>query len=248
MSQDKTTLIEEVPTYSTTDYSKFKVLQGSREVNKQHVSYLQKKIQAKNLNKDFPIIVNEKMEVVDGWHRITALKELGFPVYYQVKAHLNSDDMTQINTGMRNWTWRNFAQSFAERNNENYKQFLQLFEDFSNKRFQVALTYCGSKDEHIAAGSSVDSGSISRTFREGDFKMKDYKLTQQLLRQLDEIVEASEVNTRELAIALYQYMRTPNYNHEKMVDHVRKFGSTLTTCYAVSDYIYELEKIYNVHR
>lgn len=245
----KSEIVENIPLYSTKEYTQFKVLEGSREVQDRHVSALAKKLSNKNLMKEFPVIVNEKMEVIDGWHRIKACEILGFPVYYQVKPHLNSDDMTQINTGMRNWTWKDFAESFATRGNTNYKEFLQLFEDYGNTRFNVGLIYCGVRDTRAKLAKD---GSLSltprRIFTDGNLEVKNYKLAQKLLGQLDDIVEASQVNSRELAIALYSFMRTPDYDHVRMVDHVRQYGSVLKTCYSTTDFLYELDKIYKTHR
>ena len=66
----------------TTDYDIFKQLLGNREINYNHVRRLIKSMQEEYLI--VPIQVNEKMEVIDGQHRIAACKELGFPIYYMI--------------------------------------------------------------------------------------------------------------------------------------------------------------------
>lgn len=72
-----------VPTIQkTNDYSIFKSVSFNREKNKRHIESIKKIIQKENLLHLHPILVNEKMEVVDGQHRLEAAKELGLDVFY----------------------------------------------------------------------------------------------------------------------------------------------------------------------
>ena len=57
--------------YKTTDYSVFKYLKGNRSVNELHVRRLVEAIKEKDLQ--VPIIVDEKMNVVEGQHRFCLL-------------------------------------------------------------------------------------------------------------------------------------------------------------------------------
>lgn len=230
--------------YKTSNYRQFKILPGSRVINKPHVRSLKRKIEKKNLNSEFPVFVNEKMEVVDGWHRITALEELELPVYYVIKPYLNSDDMIEINTGVRNWTWRNYAQSFAERGNNHYKVFLELAEDH-RLPFTTLLMYCGVRNAN--AEKNMGNGA-PRKFSAGDFELKNKEIAEQLLGQLDDVIDLTNDKSRPLATALYNFMRTERYDHLRMLEQIKKYGSSLNTCYVVSDYLYELERIYNLHK
>ena len=56
----------------TNDYNTFKVMPGNRPVNKLHVRRLSKSMEEKHLMS--PILVNEKMQVIDGQHRLEAQK------------------------------------------------------------------------------------------------------------------------------------------------------------------------------
>ena len=58
---------------STTDYAKFKTLQGNRDVNKLHVSRLKESFKTAYLLS--PIVVNQYYEIIDGQHRYEAAKE-----------------------------------------------------------------------------------------------------------------------------------------------------------------------------
>jgi len=66
----------------TKDYSIFKSVSFNREKNKRHIESIKKIISKENLLHLHPILVNEKMEVVDGQHRLEVAKELGLDVFY----------------------------------------------------------------------------------------------------------------------------------------------------------------------
>lgn len=67
---------------STKEYSIFNSVDFNRKKNERHIQQLKKIIQKENLLHLHPILVNEKMEVVDGQHRLEAAKELGLDIFY----------------------------------------------------------------------------------------------------------------------------------------------------------------------
>lgn len=66
----------------TRDYDIFKSVSFNREKNKRHIESIKKIILKENLLHLHPILVNEKMEVVDGQHRLEAAKDLGLEIFY----------------------------------------------------------------------------------------------------------------------------------------------------------------------
>lgn len=81
---------------STKDYSIFKSVNFNREKNRRHIETLKKIILKENLLHLHPILLNEKMEVVDGQHRLEAAKELGLPVYY-IRGEISYDHILNSN-------------------------------------------------------------------------------------------------------------------------------------------------------
>ena len=78
--------------HSTTDYSQFKYIKGNRELVEAHVKKLSDQISKKDFQ--IPIIVNEKMEVCEGQHRLEAYKSLGMPITYMIKEGLVIQDIS----------------------------------------------------------------------------------------------------------------------------------------------------------
>lgn len=84
----------------TNNYYMFKRLEGNRFVDPKKVNKLKKSIDEVGYISN-PIIVNEKMEVIDGQHRLEALKELGKPVEYIVQKNLDIKEVLFMNSKPR---------------------------------------------------------------------------------------------------------------------------------------------------
>ena len=85
-------------TKETTDYKRFKFLINNRQTARNHINRLKDAI---TKNPDIlsvqPILVNEKMEIIDGQHRFTAASELGLPIHYTVVKGLDISTARDMN-------------------------------------------------------------------------------------------------------------------------------------------------------
>lgn len=225
--------------YQTDNYTQFKYLKGNRKLDMQHARSLARKMKNEgSLLQSFPILVNENLEVLDGQHRLKAAEICEYPVFYEVKSGLNIDSVTTLNTGTKNWNWRDFANRYAMFGNENYAMFIDLAKENEPMRFSILLTYA-------SLGKSIQgNGRQSAYFSNGDFVMKNYELTKKLLKQFQEIAIITNLSGREFAYAVFKFMRTPSYNHTLMLDKIEKYGDGLNNCYITSDYLLELENIW----
>ena len=87
----------------TRDYGVFNLIVGNRIVNQRHVNTIKKSLDDHQVKS--PIIVNTKMEVIDGQHRLEACRQAGLPVYYIViEDSLNTIEIQRLNTTHKNWT------------------------------------------------------------------------------------------------------------------------------------------------
>jgi hypothetical protein len=114
--------------YKTKDYDKFIIdVNLNRNVNIPNV----KKI--KNSIKDygdhgvvFPIVVDDKMRIIDGQHRFTARKELGLTIYYIQDLELDINKLGGINDAVKKWIGDDY-----EKVNSN-STFYKLLKDCKN--------------------------------------------------------------------------------------------------------------------
>ncbi len=220
----------------STDYEQFKTLGGNREVNPSHVKQLQKlMIDNGNLTAEFPIVIDREGFVIDGQHRLEALKGLGWEVGYMVEENATIDTVRAINRGNRNWGWRDIAYSHANLGNEDYRWFISFVDQYGLK-FGPALTIVGGKQTKGGAG---------RGFSSGDLKIADKAKAHDSARQMVEIQRLVQIYNGDFSHALISVMRSPAYNHERMMHKLRQQGEILPEKSRISDYMRLLEDMYN---
>ena len=115
--------------YRTTNYSMFKKLIGNRDIDQRHKIELIKSIKENGYVMN-PILVNERMEVVDGQHRLAALEELGLPVYYYIVPGLTAKECGDLNRGQKNWKSIDYINKNAALGNINYRLLKNLFDAY----------------------------------------------------------------------------------------------------------------------
>lgn len=104
----------------TTNYDQFKLLDYNRKIDQKHVQFLKKLIQIKNRLEFCPIMVNENYEVLDGQHRLQAAKELGLPIWYEVKKSSKPEDVYLLNYGHKPWNVEDAIHYYSEMGVKSY--------------------------------------------------------------------------------------------------------------------------------
>lgn len=104
--------------YQSKNYDKFRFLESNRMVDFRHVRRLKKSIADIGLIE--PIVVNDHLEVIDGQHRLQALKELDEPVTYIVSHSADKATVMDVNNTQKNWSLSDYVTSQAI-DNPNYK-------------------------------------------------------------------------------------------------------------------------------
>ena len=162
----------------TSDYEKFTFLVGNRDVVNKHVKDLSAQIDQRDLN--IPIIVNEKMEVCDGQHRLEAYKVLGLPVHYIVKEGLTLQDIRKLNSVNRKWTMNEYMMSHFKLGSKHYvtlEWFVRTY-DFSVSDSLAMLNGKGYLDSYDYA-----------QFREGHFVVHDLEKGKDIAKSILKVGE-----------------------------------------------------------
>lgn len=144
----------------TNDASIFKVLEGNRDTTAQRV----KKIRQSMIDNGYihcPIIVNEKMEVIDGQGRLEAEKSLGLPIEYIVFDGLTIKDCIALNVYQTGWTLKDYVESFADRGNKSYEFLLHLITKYSDLNMGICISAITGKIDNRA--SEIKSGNFECT-------------------------------------------------------------------------------------
>ena len=102
----------------TKDHSIFRPHPLNRQIDHKNVERLIKSIGAKNLLHSVPILVDAKMRVIDGNHRLEAAKRLELEVYYQVIEDADAEDMILLNSAQKKWSREDFVNFYACQGNK----------------------------------------------------------------------------------------------------------------------------------
>jgi hypothetical protein len=149
---------------TTTDYDQFILMDDNRNVNELHVQRLVSSFKDKHLI--CPIIVNEKMEVIDGQHRLQASIRSELPVHYIVVKGYGLNEVQVLNSNQKNWTKYDFLESYCAQNKKHYldfKEFMGYFPDFGIQVSERILTekYSnGRRQERVGGKTNLPLGNL----------------------------------------------------------------------------------------
>jgi len=156
--------------YQTSNYSKFVLIEGNREINPRHVEGLKKSIQKIGLIT--PIQVDKNFRIGNGQHRFYACKALGYPITYQLlKDDIDLEKiMIDININNENWNNDDFCNRWAKKEQkENPTSYMSMpyniFQQFRNHKLHnmslITLIYGSYADVH------------TKSFKSGKLKIKN---------------------------------------------------------------------------
>ena len=145
---------------TTKDYSIFKKLEGNRPVANRRINKIIASIQNVGYITS-PLIVNEKMEVIDGQGRLEALKQLELPVEYIVHPGIGINECIAMNINQGNWSLKDYIESYSVRGNKSYQRLEQLIKGYPLANLDVIAT--AALRVNKITGTMVKDGSLVLT-------------------------------------------------------------------------------------
>lgn len=226
--------------YTTKDYSIFKRLIGNRDIPESRISKIVESIQTIGWVHN-PIIVNEKMEVIDGQGRLTALQRLEMPVEYIIAEGAGNKECIYMNMNMVNWKLPDFIKSYAEQGNANYQRLLALMEKYANGNLDIISTavYRVSKSKH----RDIKQGILQLTEEQYQAAIPRLEYIKPLLDNLDEKKLPGSIVT--LMQTLIYYFDYPEVDKERLAYSVEKNIYNATPWVLNTDCEREVENAYN---
>lgn len=224
--------------FVTDDHAQFKTIDGNRRINELHLRRLKHSIEHHGylLN---PIIVNEKMEVIDGQHRLRCLSELKLPVYYIVAKGLDREDVYILNENSKNWNAEDYMNSFCDMGMKEYLTYRQF-------RNAYGL------DHNVCMGllsGSTTGKTVQELFKAGHFKVKGYAKACEVAENLLLIEPHYEGWKRwTFVLAIMGAMKKPGFSLPEFVDKLKLQPTALVDCANVEQYRDLIERIYNYKR
>lgn len=143
----------------TDNLTQFKRIEN-RDICRNNVEKIKNSLKQKNLLELRPIIVNERMEIIDGQHRIEACKELGLPIWYEVQKGTSCDDIILLQNQDR-WTIEDYITFYCKKGYSDYI-YLRDFMKKYNIKTRGALELLSYKQH-----------KLSEIVRLGKFKLRE---------------------------------------------------------------------------
>ena len=225
----------EVKIFTSSDYSIFKLSDLNREPT--HYKKVLKSIKENDYTKYQPILVNNKMEIVDGQNRFLACKELGIPVHFIVSDEIKIFAAADINKASKNWSTEDFIKHYAKRGREPYIRFLEVCEKYGQKTTTV---------QHFGV---MSKGATSRAdnVRSGNFTFKKEVDIDDFFTHIEDFAGYyPEFYKKErFAVSMIRLYSHPDYNKDVMLSKLKIASGIVNEQPKLALMINEMLKLYN---
>lgn len=232
--------------YETDDYSLFSELDNNREVTRSRVEKLIASLTEKEILN--PIVVNEKLEIVDGQGRFEALKTLGRSIKFLISPGATIEDCRRMNQYNTKWTSLDFAISFAKSGNENYIRLLQcrritklpfpLILRLVNKTEKISVI---SDEKYRYSYNKLNAGNILFDDADQNTVVRIYNLAQEIKNAL----QLSHRLNEAFYVAVKVMVETDGYDHERMLKKCKLYKHKFTQMANLENALKEFSATYN---
>lgn len=223
--------------YTSNNYSIFKKLEGNREIFEKRKRAIIDSIRENGWIRN-PIIVNEKMEIIDGQGRFEALKELNLPIEYVVAKGADISTCIALNVKQKNWSSNDYIECYAQNGNYNYIKLKELLETYKLEQQAVAMM----------AGRLITDGSKNQSIKNGTFEITDeqnlYKRMEFLKESLN-LIPKNCGRRRSWVKVIKMIFYSKLIDNDIFLEKLKKYNSLVTPCVNSKQVIECFEKIYN---
>jgi hypothetical protein len=236
--------------YKTNDLSIFKQIAGNRVPNPQHIKRLKSSILENGMLCN-PILVNEKMQVIDGQHRLIASQEAESFIYYIILKDYSLSEVHTLNLNQKNWTKKDFMDGYADMGVESYiklREFINKNDDYS---FSDCIAFCSNISggnttnicQTVRGGKSINRAEV---FESGTWKGKDFNLAQEWANKIRMIKPYYFNYNRSVFVGtMIILLQNNNFDYNEFMHKIRLQPTALVDCSNRDQYKTLIEDIYN---
>lgn len=219
----------------TENLSIFKIVKGNRRINIKHRDKIAKNMLKNGVLKN-PILVNEKMEIIDGQHRFSAAEITDSGIYYIIVEGYNIDEVHALNLNQKNWTQKDFMQGYARMGKSEYIKMEKFCERFPELTMTAA----------ISIASEQTGGGSKTKFNEGGFKFKNYDSAVHFTEQLKKVSKYYDGwNRSGFVRALVHLKQNPVFSMRRFLHKLSYQSRKMVDCTSFKNYKNLIKEIYN---
>lgn len=224
--------------YTTSNYDLFRHLIDNREVKTRTTQKIKESFSSVGYITN-PIIVNEKMEVIDGQNRLEALRQLGMPVDYIIVEGAGIKECRALNINQSNWSTNDWINSYADGGNLNYMRIRNLLKEYSEFSLQTI-------------GFATNNGAVTGAgvVKNGDLvcSEEDYANAHKLLdaiRPYKSRINQCEGRIGLLECALCFALQFDGVDTKRLLTKFEKYYGSIQPITNIEMALDEIERIYN---
>ena len=224
--------------YEENDYSVFKRLDDNRDVFESRVKKLIASMTERYILN--PIIVNEKMEIIDGQGRFEARKAMGKPIHYIMVRGATSDDCRRMNKYNTSWKALDYARSYAKGGKVSYINLLDTCKrtGYSIARVLRLSNHGSARDTEM---NKFETGSLvfSNTDIQTVLAVSDH------IKELETALQVTHRVNDAFCNGVKVVMETKGYIPERMIKKCAEERGSFAQMSKLGDQLKEFERIYN---
>jgi hypothetical protein len=142
----------------TKEYEKFRFTKLNRKIDMQKVQRFTVECSKKpHLMEMCPILVNSKMEIIDGQHRFLACKQCALPIYYIQSEIIDYEDIIILNKDQKSWSLEDYISHHASRPNIHFIKLLEFSREFGLS-ISLSCVFLGFNRRNLIG--SIKTGSL----------------------------------------------------------------------------------------
>ncbi len=241
------------PIFTTTNYSMFGYIGGNRNVNTTNLKKITESIAKKHIKTNAVICIlddsdlHKPLKIVDGQHRFEACEKLQIPVSYVIDENLTMssilNDITLMNTASKEWDVSDFMNSEAQKGNQNYILYRDVYTKWNENFDHEALFFILNND------SGRQNPNIGYPmFKQGklEFDKSDSTYLSNRLNELSKFNGFSDIGgKRYYQKALNLLFNCRGFDSEHMMNKLQQRVSVIQKCSTIEGALDQLSTIYN---
>jgi hypothetical protein len=240
--------------FETTDYTLFKTMDGNRTLNPLHVARLKRSFSDRYLFS--PVLVNSKMEIVDGQHRIMAAKELNLPIRFIKLNGYGLREVQILNTNMKNWKKEDYLNGYCDLGYPQYikfRNFMKRYPDFGIASSEcILLQLSGTtpiRGDFDGLRTPAGRAYGIKYFEEGNLVIPDFDKSCEIAEKILLFKPFYDgFNRRIFVSAMLGIIKVDGFNISELIAKLRLNPSGIQHCNNVTQYKLIIEGIYNYRR
>lgn len=227
--------------FETYEYDQFKILDSNREVRQARKNMLIKSIKNNGYIRN-PIVVNEKMEILDGQGRFEACKELGKPIQFTVVKGAGIRECMVLNQYMKNWTLNDFVDSYKNQGNQSYIYFADLLNKY-NQGIMVTLSATTDGGSFSKDHNPIKTGTL--VISKEDYEKAKKKLD--VLIQIDPYIKKINGAGTSVKVAILFALTQKEVDKNRLITAFKKYWANYKPSSTVVGSLDSVSEIYNYH-